>query len=71
MILLWLFWLEVLSFSLYALWRLSVSAEADPLTGYQWADLFIYGLVFLYGLYGFVSFLRRRLTARSAGVETR
>lgn len=71
MILVWLFWLEVLSFSLYALWRLSVSARADSLTGYQWADMVIYGVVFLYGLYGFASFLRRRLTARPSEAKAR
>lgn len=61
---LWIFWLEILGFSLYAVWRLSSGAPGGTRTGYQWANLVIYGLALAYGSFGFFRFARRRLRAR-------
>ncbi|MEM4724334.1 MAG: hypothetical protein QXP01_04925 [Candidatus Hadarchaeum sp.] len=65
MFLLWIFWLEILAFSFYALWSLWQSARGGALGGYQWADVMIYGLTLAYGLYGFIRFASRRLKRTS------
>ena len=62
MIWLWLFWIEVVAFSCYVLW--SLLGQGRHWSGYQWADFIIYGIAFIYSLYGLIGFTRRRLAAR-------
>ena len=61
---LWVFWVEALAFSSYVLWYLLSQSGEQYRSGYQWADLIIYGIAFIYGLYGFVRFARRYVVGR-------
>jgi len=56
--LLWIFWIEVLAFTAYTLWGYWQGAGG----GYRITGLVIYGIALLYGLYGFLRFLSRRIT---------
>jgi len=64
MLWLWVFWIEALAFSFYVLWYLLTQLGGQQWSGYQWADLIIYGIAFPYGFYGLIRFTRRRLAAR-------
>ena len=61
MLWLWVFWIEALAFSFYVLWYLVTQTGGQELSGYQWADIIIYGITFICGLYGFIRFMRGRL----------
>ena len=67
MLWLWVFWIEALALSFYVLWYLLTQIGGQELSGYQRADIIIYGITFTCGLYGFIRFARRRL---AAGRET-
>ncbi len=67
MLWIWIFWIETLAFAGYLLWSLLSILNNRPLTGYQWAGVVIYGVAFVWGLYGFGGFLRRRLGAARPG----
>jgi hypothetical protein len=66
MLLLWIFWIEIPAFSGYMLWSLWNIWQNGPLSGSQWAGVVVYSVALIYGLYGFIRFLGRRLAARSA-----
>jgi hypothetical protein len=63
MLILWIFWIEVLGFSIYILWEILGSARSEPWTVSRQVLLVIYSVAVPYGLYGFSFFLRRRLGA--------
>jgi hypothetical protein len=67
MLWLWAFWIEALALSFYVLWYLITQTAGQELSGYQWADIIIYGITFVCGLYGSIRFARRRL---ASGRET-
>ena len=60
----WLFWIETLLFAGYVLWNLQAQTMGRPLAWHQWANLIVYAAALIYGSYGFIRFLRRRLAAR-------
>jgi hypothetical protein len=60
----WLFWIETILFVGYVLWTLQAQTAGRPLAWYQWANLVVYGAALIYGSYGFIRFLRRRLAPR-------
>jgi hypothetical protein len=64
MLWLWAFWIEALAFSFYVLWYLLTQMGGEQLSVYQWADIIIYGITFICGLYGFIRFTRRRAGGR-------
>jgi len=64
MLWLWVFWIEALAFSFYVLWYLLTQMGGEQLSVYQWADIIIYGITFICGLYGFIRFARRRAGGR-------
>lgn len=65
MLKLWIFWLEILAFCALGVWLLFMHGREYSLTGSQWADAVIYGAGLIYGLYGFIPFVRRRFIARN------
>ncbi len=59
MIKLWIFWIEIMAFSLYMLG--TMVRENKGTTGYGFANVIIYSIALAYGLIGFARFIRRRL----------
>ena len=55
----WVFWIEVLALSYYALVKLWPFGR--ELNAYQWSGLVVYSVAAVYGTYAFGLFLRRRL----------
>lgn len=64
MVWLWLFWIEVVLFSSFFLWRLLHAAPEKSWTPVQWVNAVIYTAAVLWGLYGLIRFAARRWAAK-------
>lgn len=62
---LWAFWIETLAFAAYVLWLLLAQPAGKPMRWFQVANFVVYGATFIYGLYSFLKFVRRRMAARA------